>query len=80
MPRKLMDDKMWSELQRHLHNQGIVEFRTKNLSEEEEQRDIKGMFEYVWKAGFTHIHTLKIVPLDSDRQPYYVHVDDINRK
>jgi hypothetical protein len=78
MPRKLMTPKDWSDVVRQIMNEGIAEFQTKNLSEEEEQQYMKSMFEDVWNAGYKHIHTLKIVPLDSPgRQPYFVHIDDV---
>jgi hypothetical protein len=79
MPRKVMTPRDWADFSRHIQNQGIAEFETNNLSEEEQQQ-MRRMFEDVWKAGYGHIHTLHVIPLDSDRQPYYVHVDDINRK
>lgn len=70
----------WADLSRHIHNQGIGELQTKGLTEEEENREMKKTFEDITKLGYGHIHTLKIVPLDSDRQPYFVHVDSINRE
>jgi hypothetical protein len=78
--RKPVDAKMWADITRQLHNQGIAEFQTKNLTEEEEQQYMRSMFQDVWNAGYTHMHTLHIVPLDSDRQPYDVHIDDLERK
>jgi hypothetical protein len=79
MTRKPVDAKTWADITRQLYNQGIAVFRTKNLSEEEENREMRDNFEQVWKI-YPHIHTLLIEPLNSTRQPYYVHVDDINRK
>jgi hypothetical protein len=80
MPRKTMDKEDWADITRQFHNQGTAEYQTKNLSEEEEQQYMKSMFEDVWNTGYRHIHTLHIVPLDSDRQPYFVHVASINRE
>jgi hypothetical protein len=79
MPRKLLDKKDLANLTRHFHNRGIAEYQTKNLSEEEEQQYMKSMFQDVWDAGYKHIHTLHIVPLESERQPYFVHIDDIDK-
>jgi hypothetical protein len=80
MPRKLLDKKDWADLTRHIHNQGIAELQTKGLTEEEESREMKKTFQEIAELGYGHIHTLKVVPLDSERQPYFVHIDSINRE
>jgi hypothetical protein len=66
-------------IRRQLYNQGIGELHTKGLSEEEESSHIKKTFEEISALGYGHIHTLKIVPSDSKREPYFVHRDNIDR-
>ena len=79
MPPKIMDQKDLADLTRHLMNQGTAEFQTKGFTEEQESKEIPRMFQEVWKAGYEFIHTLFIVPLDSDRKPYKVYVDNTYR-
>jgi hypothetical protein len=50
------------------------------LTEEEESQRMRETFQEVAAKGYEHIHTLKVVPLDCGRKPYYVHIDNLNRK
>ena len=77
MPRKLMDKKDWADLSRHMHNRGIGELQT-NLTEEELSRELKKTFEEIAELGYSHIHTLKVCPSDG-REPYMVHIDDVDK-
>jgi hypothetical protein len=78
MPRKPITEK---ELVRMLNDSyrygGIAECQTKGFTEQEESEELERMFQYVWKAGYQNVHTLRIVPEDG-RQPYLVHIDSLN--
>ena len=69
-----------AEIWTNRHKQGMAEFQVKGFSEEEEsnREEIEQMFQYVWKSGYEYVHTLKVVPLDCGRDPFYVHVDSLN--
>jgi hypothetical protein len=57
----------------------MAELQTKGLTEEEESREMKKTFQEIAEFGYSHIHTLKVVPLYG-REPYFVHVDNIDRE
>jgi hypothetical protein len=80
MVRKLMTEKDLADITRQMHNRGIAEFQTKGFTEEEESKEIPGMFQDVWEAGYEHIHTLHIVPDEKTRKDYFVHADDLKRE
>ena len=78
MPRKPISRKAFAELWTNRHKQGIAELQTKGLTEEEESRRMRETFSEIAAMGYEHIHTLKVVPLDDGRKPYFVHVDNLN--
>jgi hypothetical protein len=77
MPRQPISEK---ELVRILNDSyrygGIAECQTKGFTEQEESEEIERMFQDVWKAGYSNVHTLRIVP-EGGREPYYVHMDNL---
>jgi hypothetical protein len=78
MPRQPISKERLAEIWTNRHKYGgMAECQTKGFTEEEESREIKQMFQEVWKAGYENVHTLRIVPADG-REPYYVHVDSLN--
>jgi hypothetical protein len=68
-----------ADITRQLMNQGIAELQTKGLSEEDESRGMKKTFQEIAALGYEHIHTLKVIPADG-REPYFVHIDSIDRE
>ena len=80
MTRRPISQKELAEIWTSRHKYGgMAIFQTKGLTEEEENRDMKEMFQTVWNAGYEYVHTLKVIP-EHGRKPYYVHVDDVNMK
>ena len=61
---------------------GTVELQmSKNFTPEEEDREVMAFFKDVERDfGFRNIHTIRVVPDDAGRKPYYVHVDNLERK
>jgi hypothetical protein len=54
---KPVSDKELADIGRHLYNQGIADLQTKGLTEEEENSQIKKVFEDIDKMGsYRHIH------------------------
>ena len=50
------------------------------LTEEEENRELKKAFQEIANDfGYYNIHTIQVVP-DDGRPPYFVHVDNLERK
>ena len=80
MPRKPLSKKELAEIWTNRHMHGIAELQTKGLTEEEEGQRMKEIFSEIAAMGYEHIHTLKVVPLDDRRKPYYVHIDSLNGK
>jgi hypothetical protein len=77
--KKPVSDKELADIARHLYNQGIADLQTKGLTEEEENSQIKRVFEDIDKMGsYRHIHTLRVIPLDDkSRKPYFVRRDSV---
>ena len=80
MPRKPLTKKQFAELWTNRHKHGIADFRTKGLTEEEESQRMRETFLDIVAMGYEHIHTLKVVPLDDGRKPYFVSIDNLNMK
>jgi hypothetical protein len=80
MPRKPISRKEFAELWTNRHKHGIAELQTKGLTEEEESQRMRETFSEIAVMGYEHIHTLKVVPLDSGREPYFVHRDNLYGK
>ena len=61
---------------------GTVELQmSKNFTPEEEDREVMAFFKEIERDfGFRNIHTIRVVPDDVSRKPYYVHVDNLERK
>jgi hypothetical protein len=80
MPRKPITKKELAEIFTDSHKHGIAELQTIGLTEEEESQRMKETFQEIAAMGYEHIHTLKVIPLDCGREPYYVHIDNLNRE
>lgn len=79
MPRIPLTKKQFAELWTNRHKHGIAELQTKGLTEEEESQRMRETFLEIAAMGCEHIHTLKVVPLDDGRLPYYVHIDNVKK-
>jgi hypothetical protein len=78
MTRIPLTKKQLAELFTNRHKHGIAILETKGLTEEQESQGMRETFQDIAAMGYEHIHTLKIVPLDCGRKPYYVHIDNLN--
>jgi hypothetical protein len=60
---------------------GVVELQMgKGFTPEEEDKEVMAFFKEVeTDFGYYNIHTMRVVPDDTTRQPYYVHVDSAYR-
>ena len=80
MPRKIFGYNGLADLFTHRQKHGIAELHIgKGFTPVEEDREVRKAFhEIANDFGYPHIHTLKIVH-DDGREPYYVHVDNVER-
>ena len=86
MPRKILGFNGLSDFFAHQHNRpikaGTVELQmSKGFTPEEEDREVMAFFKEVERDfGYYNIRTIRVVPDDDERKPYYVHVDNVERK
>jgi hypothetical protein len=80
MPRKILGYNGLADFFAYQQKQGIAVLQMKGLTEEEKNRELKKAFKEIADFGYPHIHTLRDrVPQDG-REPYYVHVDNVERE
>jgi hypothetical protein len=67
--RKELTNKDLQNIERHFANMGVADIETCNMTREEEEVYIrKNSFNEIRELGYSHIHTLRVVPLDG-REP-----------
>jgi hypothetical protein len=66
-------DLVLRDLERRFANEGTADLETKGLTREEEDIQLKNVFYDIRRLGdYEHIHTIRVVPLDCDREPYFI--------